>query len=320
MEIISAPAPASICNKPQPTTQFIVRDFPSDKLGLSEEFSKNEIFKGICERNPRQTLLCIKHGCDVNVTCSKTGNTLLHVILVEASPITETKYVPFVYQLSFANINFDSVNKEGFSPLRLAIKMHLLELMAALMKCGATCDIDNDLEFISSCSGPVEYEFRAAYRKFAPGYWIPAEEDKAFKVNVLVKSWCRINIQKDGKSLIEYAKEKGAQDKIIKMLTENEVSIEFAHATIAGDAERMENMLKHFSIDLETKDYSHRENFFEPYCPLTLYGAALMYGHRHILDLLKNSGDFIIKRNNNNINNEGFDRNNPHESSVCAIL
>ncbi|KAL4232737.1 hypothetical protein ACF0H5_007425 [Mactra antiquata] len=297
---------------------FIVRDFPSDKLGLSEEFCNNEIYKGICDRNIHHTLSGIRHGCDVNVTCSKTGNTLLHVILVEASPITETKYVPFIYQLSFANVDFDVVNNEGFNPLRLSIKLHLLELMIALMKCGATCDIDNDLEYITSCSGPVEYEFRAAYRKFAPGYWLPVEEDKAFKVNVLVKSWCRINIQKKGKSLIEFAKEKGAQDKIVKMLNENEVSLEFAHATIAGDLDRMENMLQHFSVDMETKDYSHRENFFEPYCPLTLYGAALKYGHRHVLHLLKTSGDNLIKRNSNNTN--GMDSNNPHASSVCVLL
>ncbi|XP_053396634.1 uncharacterized protein LOC123553253 [Mercenaria mercenaria] len=313
MEVVQVPA---IYNKNREATHFIVRDFPSDKLGLSPEFCENGIYKGICEMSLSHTLNRIKHGCNPNIICAKSGNTLLHVILAEASPMTETKYVPFVYQLSFANVNFDVINKGGLSPLRMSIKMHLLELMIALIKCGATCDIETDLDLITSCSGPVEYEFRAAYRKFAPGYWTPVEEDNAFKVNVLVKSWCRINIQKNGKSLIEFAKEKGAQEKIVKMLIENEVTMEFAHATIAGDAERMHTLLQHYTIDLDSKDYSHRENFFEPYCPLTLYGAALKYGHKHVLHLLKYSGDITVKRLH------GVPNSVPvhSQSTVCIIL
>jgi hypothetical protein len=297
-------------------TQFIVRDFPSDKLGLSEEFCSNDIYKGISNRNPLHTLAYIKHGCNPHIVCKKTGNTLLHVIMAEANPMNETKYVPFVYQLSYVNINLDAVNKDGLNPLQMSIKMHLLELMIALIKCGAECDIEKDLNLITSASGPVEYEFRAAYRKLAPGYWQPVEEDHAFKVNVLVKSWCRINIQKNGKTLIEFAKEKCAQDKIVKMLIDNEVTIEFAHATISGDAQRMQSLSQHYKVDLDAKDYSHRENFFEPYCPLTLYGAALKYGHRHVLFLLKYSGDVSVKHLR-------YDKEAPAESTqsaVCSIL
>lgn len=315
MELIQVPP---IYNKQKEATHFIVRDFPSDKLGLSPEFCENGIYLGICERNPMHTLSRIKNGCNPNILCAKTGNSLLHVIMAEASPMTETKYVPFVYQLSFANVNMDVVNKAGLSPLAMSIKMHLLELMMALIKCGATCDIEKDLDLITSCSGPVEYEFRAAYRKFAPGYWTPVEEDKAFKVNVLVKSWCRINIQKNGKTLIEFAKEKEAQEKIVKMLIDNEVTIEFAHATIAGDADKMYSFLQHYTIDLDIKDYSHRENFFEPYCPLTLYGAALKYGHKHVLHLLKYSGDFTVKHLQGTAPNS--EPISSQSSTVCNIL
>ena len=313
MEMVQVP---SVYNKNREPTHFIVRDFPSDKLGLSPEFCQNGIYMAICEMNLGRSLNRIKNGCNVNIRCEKSGNSLLHVIMAEASPMTEAKYVPYVYQLSFADINLDAVNKAGITPLHMSIKMHLLELMIALIKCGATCDIENDLELITSCSGPVEYEFRAAYRKFAPGYWTPVEEDYAFKVNVLVKSWARINIHKNNKSLIEYAKEKGAQPKIVKMLIDNEVTIEFAHATIAGDADRMHSLLQHFNIDLDSKDYSHRENFFEPYCPLTLYGAALKYGHKHVLHLLKYSGDYSVKKLS------AVPSSNPtnSQSSVCNIL
>lgn len=308
----------AIRNENRETTQFIVRTFPSDKLGLSSQFCENGIYKAICERSSSHTLGRIKHGCNVNIVCSKTGNSLLHVVMVEASPITETKYVPIVYQLSCANIDLDVENNDGLTPLRMSIKLHLLELMIALIKCGAACDTENDLDLISSCSGPVECEFRAAYMKFAPGYWIPIEENKAFKVNVLVKSWCRINIQKNGKSLIEFAKEKEAEEKIVKMLIDNEVTLEFVHATIAGDAERMLTLMRHYSVDMDTKDYTHRESFFEPYCPLTLYGAALKYDHRHVLHLLKYSGDFTIKRMH--ATHTSTTLTHSQSSALCSIL
>ncbi|KAH3724134.1 uncharacterized protein LOC127854038 [Dreissena polymorpha] len=313
MELLSTPPTALPVVREQ--TQFVVRTFPSDQLGLSPEFCRSSLYLAICDRNTQRTLQCIKRGSDVNVTCTKTGNTLLHVIMIEASPMTETKYVPFVYQLSNADVKFDVANLNGVTPIQLAIKLHLLELMVALIKCGATCEVESHLDLITSCSGPVEYEFRSAYRKFGPGYWEPVLEDKAFKVNVLVKSWSRINIQRGGKTLIEFAKEKGAQEKIIKQLMDNEVSIEFAHATIAGDYDRMMH-LSHYTVDMETKDYSHKENYFQPYCPLTLYGAAVKYGHKHVLPLLKTgSVDVTVRRPG------AQDSGEPeHSSAVCTIL
>ena len=239
--------------------------------------------------------------------------------MAEASPITETKYVPMVYMFSNANACLDTLNKAGNSPMHLSITGHLLELMVALIKCGAVCHPEEDLELITSCSGPVEWEFRSVYRRFSPGYWLPVEEDKAFKVNVLVKSWCKVNISRAGKSLIEFAKEKGAQDKIVRMLTDNEVSIDFAHATIAGDAEKMQFLLKHYTVDLDTKDYSHKENFFEPFCPLSLYGAALKYGHKNILYMLKNSEGVIVKQNEIPLDDDLIP-SPPASSAVCNIL
>ena len=296
-----------------------VKTKPIDKLCLSEEFTATDLFQSICSRNLELMMQCFKRGDDIHATCSKTGNSYLHTIMIEASPINETKYVPMVYQLSNANVCLDTLNKAGNSPMYLSIKGHLLELMVALLKCGALCHPEEDLELISSGFGPDEWEFRSMYRRFSPGYWLPVEEDKAFKVNVLVKSWCRINISKSGKSLIEFAKEKGAQEKIIKMLIDNEVSVEFAHATIAGDAEKMQFLLKHYNIDMDTKDYSHKENFFEPFCPLSLYGAAIKYGHGHILYMLKNSDGVIVKQNEIPFDDDTSQPVNT-SSAVCSIL
>ena len=290
-----------------------------DNLKLSEEFTSSVLYKAIRERKLTLMLESLRHGADINAVCSETGNSYLHVIMLEASPVTETKYVPMVYILSNADACLDTLNKTGISPMHLSIKGHLLELMEALIKCGASCHPEEDEDLIASCSGPVEWEFRSVYRRFSPGFWLPVEENKAFKVNVLVKSWCKINVNKNGKSLIEFAKEKGAQEKIVKMLIDNEVSTEFAHATIAGDAEKMQFLLKHYTVDMDTKDYCHKENFFEPFCPLTLYGAALKYGHQHILYMLKNSNGVIIKQTHIPFDDDPKQHTSA-SSAVCSII
>lgn len=303
-------------------TQDDVGDRPSDKLGLSKEFRSSGIYRGICEMNPLQTLICIRRGENVNIVCSNTGTTLLHVIMIEANPVNETKYVPFVYQLSNANVSLDRKNNSGLNPLQLAIRLHLLELMISIIKCGATCNPEADLDLITFCSGPLEYDFRSCYQRFSPGYWLPVEQNKAFKVNVLIKSWSRINIQINGKTLIEFAKQREAQEKIIKMLLDNEVSIEFAHATIAGDDERMQHLLQHYTVDMNTKDYSHRENYFQPFCPLTLVGAAIKYGHKHILHLLTKSGAEALENKplQHIDQNRLIDPMVLNSSAICSII
>ncbi|KAK3583906.1 hypothetical protein CHS0354_033683 [Potamilus streckersoni] len=290
----------------------------SENLNFDTEFSSTGIFQGILERNPEKVLHHIKQGENVHQICSKTGMGYLHLIMTAAYPITETKYVPIIYQLSNANIFLDHQDVDGRSPLHLSIKGMLLELMVALIKCGATCSIEDDEHLISKYGGFTECETLERYRKFAPGYWIPVAENKAFKVNILVKSWCRINISRNEKTLVEFAKEKSADEKITKMLLDNESTIEFAHATIAGDEDKMKSLIDHFNIDLTTKDLSHRESYFEPYFPLSLYGAAIKYGHKHILYMLKNVEN--IKITEPAITHYSEDSSDRSQSAVCIIL
>ena len=128
-------------------------------------------------------------------------------------------------------------------------------------------------------------------RKLSPGYWQAVKQNNTFRVNKLVKSWCRVNLSRGGQSLIEFAKKTSDDPKLIAHLVDNEASIEMAHAVIAGDATRMKFLLCNQAVDLSTKDLSHKENFFQPFSPLTLYGAALKYGHKHLLCMLRSTQD-----------------------------
>ncbi|KAK6170628.1 hypothetical protein SNE40_018978 [Patella caerulea] len=282
------------------------------QVTLDVEFTSSAVYWGITNCDPKFVLECIKQGEPLNSCCKKTGMTYLHLIITEAAPMTEHKFVPIIYQFSNQDVNLNVKNYTNDSPLDLAIKSSLLQIMVALLKCGADTS-DNHLELIKNYTRLFQAEFMGCFQKFSPGYWDAIDNQKTFKVNVLVKSWCRVNISRNGKSLIEYAKEKGAEDKIIKMLIDNEASIEFAHATIAGDKERMKLLLCNDSVDLTTKDLSNRESYFEPYNPLSLYGAAIKYGHKHTLDIVKGYRDpFMNKNDEHSVN--------AVNSAICIIL
>lgn len=274
-----------------------VRDFDA-------EFVNSRLFVAIKEKNHRHVLTYIKKGDNVNNRCKKSGMTYLHVVIKCANPISETKYVPIIYLFSNADIELNVADNSGTSPLQLAIKHNLLEIMEALIKCGTEYIVDPEDTLFSGLRGPCVYELINKYKFFSPGYWNAVKEDKAFRVNVLVKSWCRINVSQNGITLIEFAKKSFACDKIVKQLTNNEASIEFAHATMAGDKFRMKYLLDHYKIDMDITDCSHRDSYFEPYSPLSLYGAALKYGHKDILELL---------RTDNN------SQANTVQSTVCSV-
>ncbi|OWF36003.1 hypothetical protein KP79_PYT07660 [Mizuhopecten yessoensis] len=253
---------------------------------FDSEFAQTNMFQAIVAKDSRKLLCHIKNGENINAVCKRTKYTYLHLLTKVAFPMTEKQYVPMVYQLSNAGIDLDSIDVLGFNPLQLAIKAALLDLMMAFLKCGATTDPERENEMFSKLLGPCTYELGSWYRKLSPGFWDAVENDKAFKVNILVKCWCRINIYRNGKSVIEQAKQSNACDKIIKMLMNNETTIEFAHATIAGDEDRMRFLLLHHHVDNHTRDMLNREGFFDPYTPMTLYQAATKYGHTHVLPLL----------------------------------
>ncbi|XP_071114299.1 uncharacterized protein [Haliotis cracherodii] len=251
----------------------------------SIDIAETGLYRCIKSCDITSALLCIGQGEDAHVRCKLTGRTYLHFVILASRSMTEKQYVPFVYLLSNAEIDLDHRDNEGRTALQLSIKSNLLQMMVAVLKCGATADQDDE-ELIVKHAGYFVAEFRSYFRKFSPGLWQSVADNNRFRVNKLVKSWCRVNISKGKNSLIEFAKVSGADDSLIQLLIKNEASIEFAHATLAGDEERMKVLLCNGSVDLTTQDLSNRDNFFGPYTPLTLEAAAIKYGHRHVLHLI----------------------------------
>lgn len=96
-----------------------------------------------------------------------------------------------------------------------------------------------------------------------------------------------MNISRKGQTLIEYAKQNAKDPTVVKLLIQNEASVELAHAVMAGDADRARVILCDSAADLATSDSSVKSSYFEDYAPMTLLGAAIKYEHVHILKLLK---------------------------------
>ncbi|XP_076466222.1 uncharacterized protein LOC143297688 [Babylonia areolata] len=260
------------------------------KVQVSEEFLQTSLARCILKQDSQLALLCLEQGEDPGVRCQTTGRGLFHLVSTEASPMTETKFVPFVYILSNAGLDLDVTDNQGVTPLQLAIRGGLLEVMTALLKCGAQCQGDEE-QLAEKHGGLFPSEFVTVLRKLTPGYWQAVGQNNTFRVNKLAKSWCRVNLSRHGQSLIEYAKATAKDPKLIKHLLDSEASIELAHAVMAGDAQRMRVLLCDQAVDLATTDLSNRESYFEPFSPLTLYGAALKYGHKHLLGMLRDVKD-----------------------------
>lgn len=278
------------------------------------KFTKSGIYEGIKHGDSKTVLKCIRNGDDITAICPRTGFSFVHLVVAEANSYSERKFVPIIYQLSNANVNLDVLDKTETTPLQLSIRRCLPEIMTALLKCCAKVSPEVDEGLIIKYGKYSTTDILNIYRRLSPGYWIPVENNNAFKVNVLIKCWCRINIARNGQSLIEYAKQIGANSKITKQLVDNEGSVEFAHAIMAGDEVVMNNLLHH-SIDFGIRDHACQDDPFAPFSTLSLYSAAEKYGHSHVLHLLPNIPNNLSPAPKNTRTD-----NRSNTSQFCAIL
>ncbi|CAG5118807.1 unnamed protein product [Candidula unifasciata] len=240
------------------------------------------ITRAILMGNNRLVLECLKQGENPHLTCRKTGRSYFHVVASTATADKELQWVPVVYQLSNAGVDVDTKDREGQTAVRIAIKRRLVQILAALLKCGAEFSAADEY-YADQAAGVVKSEMMNVIRRLTPGYWAAIDNFTHSKVNRLIKAWSRVNISRNGQTLIEYAKHNAGDTSVVKSLVHNEASIELAHAVMAGDAERVRVILCDSAADLATTDTSVKNSFV----PLTLFEAAILYRHDNILSVLK---------------------------------
>ncbi|GFS00730.1 BCL-6 corepressor, partial [Elysia marginata] len=123
----------------------------------------------------------LKQGENPNTVCSKSGHGYLHIISWQASNDTETALVPMVYQLSNAGIDLNHKDKSGFTAARVAIRRKLVQVLTALLKCGADLGVA-ELEETESVRGMIRNDMLEVVRRFYPGYWEAVLDPNPFKV------------------------------------------------------------------------------------------------------------------------------------------
>ena len=204
-----------------------------------------------------------------------------------ADQTNEEKCVPMIYQLSNAGIDVNARDYKGRTALELAIFRELQELMMALLRVGVDPTEMDYKTKIRDFGSPFEYELINSMEKFEPGLWGAVAKNDTGMVHMLVNSWCRINIVKNNQTLMQFAQNNVKSEDIFNILDDYEVTIEFVHATLAGDEKRMlEFLMDSKPCDPSIMDISYQERWSKPLAPRSLRDTALAMGHQHVLHLL----------------------------------
>ncbi|XP_005104046.2 uncharacterized protein LOC101860756 [Aplysia californica] len=256
--------------------------------GSQSDFESLPTVRAIAKGDNKLLLECLKQGENPLVTCPTTGRTLLHVVCEKCQCGRETQWVPMVYQLSNAGAELNAVDQRGDSLVRVAITRRLVEVLAALLKCGAEV-LPEDSYIVDLAVGGSKSDLTDVIRRLTPSYWTSVHDAVPFKVRQLVRSWCRVNVSRGGQSLVEYTRQIPGETAALSadLMVQHEASIELAHAVLAGDADRARGLLCHQEADIHTCDRSVRNNSFESMTPMNLEDAAARYHHSEVLLLLK---------------------------------
>ncbi len=275
------------------------------------EFTSSRIYKAIKAQNHYRVLSAIHRGENVHLRDQEFTSTYLHFIVNIADSTTEEKYVPMVYQLSNAGIDVNAVDYKGRTALELAIFRELIELMVALMRVGTDACAKDYKAMIRDYGSPFEYEILNTFEKYEPGMWNCIRHNDTGMVYMMVNSWCRVNINQNNQTLLQQAKETHKSEDMIVTLEDYEVTLEFVHATLAGDEKRMlEFLMDSKPCDPNIMDISYQERWSQPLTPRSLRDTAIAMGHTHVLHLLPESDS----------DNEGHAQGHKHQKDCSATV
>lgn len=253
----------------------------------SSKFTETRIFKAIKLGNHHKVLQAIQTGENVVLQDPEFHSSYLHVVCSLADSHNEEKYVPIVYQLSNAGVDINARDYKGRTALELAIGRELRDTMVALIRCGAELTSKDYKQMIRDCGTPFEYELINAIEKYEPGLWQCVLRNDTSMIHMLTNSWCRVNISRQGVTMLQMARQTHKSPELINVLDDYEVTIEFVHATLAGDEKRMlEFLMDSKPCDPNIMDISYQERWSMPLEPRSLRDTAFCMGHTHILHLL----------------------------------
>ena len=255
---------------------------------IKEDFNHSRIYRSIRRADAQRLLSAINRGANLHLYDNDELMTYLHLVVVMANQSTEQSFLPMVYILSNYGIEVNAQDARGRTALELAINKQLCHVSTALIRVGTDLTERDYKAMIQRVHGAQQQQLLDAYDKLEPGLWGAVKRGSQGQAQLLVNSWCRVNVVKHNKTLIEYAVLTRKPDELVRLLREAEVALEFVHATLAGDERMMLQLLERHADDCDTSamDISHHEHGSDTLQPRSLRDTAAAMGHTHLLHLL----------------------------------
>ncbi|XP_055891399.1 uncharacterized protein LOC106069288 isoform X2 [Biomphalaria glabrata] len=154
-----------------------------------------------------------------------------------------------VYLLRNLGAQINRQNEDGNTPLMCYMKAGNpdSDIVEAFLRCNADIYIANKLgefplEYVMT-SSHVTPVVRGVFTRYVPGIWEAVAKDDAMSVRRLINEWCRVDVQKNGQTLLQLALEMGTEN-IIRVVSGIRSSMEFAHSVLAGDTQIVRRMLR----------------------------------------------------------------------------
>jgi len=195
-----------------------------------------------------------------------SNETLLHLVPTCAQTTDCVDYLlPVVYQLADAGVDVDAVDVAGNTALHVSVLCGAGHRMAtALCRIGVVADRRNDAGQL-----PADIALQmgqktvvAVLNAAASGLWNAVMEGDQTTVRKLVKSlWFRIDLHRNGMSLLEAA---SADDRVAESVrTVNELSqyVRLMHAALAGNVDDLRQQLQYSDgrvIERQLHDMQYR--------------------------------------------------------------
>ena len=236
-----------------------------------EKFENSAIYNALTRRQPKLLLRYLQRGDDVTIADAEFHTTFLHVLLSDAKPWEDCTLATMVYLLSNAGVDVNAQDYSGRNALDVALDLSLVQTTTALLRCG--CD---DLHIQRTGHDDT----RRILQHFRPGLRQAILNNDSIAVDRLVRSWCRIRASRDGQSLIRLARDNGSSAHVISSLEQNQSTVEYVHAALAGDEQRLLELLPNRNINLGLE---------HPYFPSLLHTAVALH-HVHLTPLLTSPG------------------------------
>ncbi|XP_055956646.1 ankyrin-2 [Patella vulgata] len=227
----------------------------------------------------------------VNSTLSSEQLDNLYFIAVKA--LSEKIWcvnngIQTVYLLRNLGAPINRQDKNGDTPLLQYLKMEELnpDVVEAFLRCNSDVYATNNegcypLDLVTIKQN-IPKSVKDVFMRYVPGIWEAVEGDDAMNVRKLVNQWCRVDVQQNGKSLLQLSLEVGNEN-IIRVVSCIRPSMDLAHGVLSGDVQAVKNVL-----DSKRKININFRNMGDKGATPLYY--ALKQGNRNIVNMLLEHG------------------------------